>query len=250
MMLTTSKMRLFAPLMLLGGITFGVCPLETQAPHWPANADHSKSGLIATKIPASEVLTAKHIEDAEARFNTILTEQPGDPVALADMGSVRIRQKNFIGAISYLERAQQTRPKDKTVAAALETARFWFYIDEGHHSLVSNELAAAERRYLSALELRPDSREAFMGLRTTLLKARRARRTMPPVRREVRAQALVQNATMSQPAAQTPVSVPQPSVQAPRDTASNEVVYGPFVPYVPPSVPLEAKTAAVPPAGH
>jgi Flp pilus assembly protein TadD len=196
-MLKTFKIRSFAPWILLGGTVFGVCPVKTQAPYWPAKADHSKSRLVATKTPDDEVPTAEHTEDADARPIAVVPKQTGDPAALAGIGAARIRQGNFIGAISYLERAQQTLPKDRAVATALETARFWFYMDEGHHSLVSNELAAAEKRYLSALELRPDSHEAFMGLRTTLLKARHAHRTMPPARRKLSAKARVRHAAIS-----------------------------------------------------
>jgi tetratricopeptide (TPR) repeat protein len=242
-------MRFCAPWILLSGTAVGVCPLEAQTPHWPVSVDQSKFRQLPSKPAASETLTAKRIEDAEAHLKAVLEKQPGNPVALAHLASVRLQQRNFAGAISYLEQAQQAQPSDKTTAAALETARFWFYMDEGHHSLVLNELPAAERRYLSALELRPDSHDAFEGLRTTLLKARRARRVTPPVARMVAAQAFAQNTTVPQLAAQAPVAVPQPAVQPPQHTASDEVVYGPFVPYVPPSRPQQTM-AVVPSTGR
>jgi hypothetical protein len=127
----------------------------------------------------------------------------------------------------------------------LNTARFWFYMEEGHRSLLSNELTAAERRYLSALELRPDSPQAFAGLHTTLLKALRARPAIPPVQFVAPAPAL-----QPQLVAQTPPAVPQTKVQTPPLDSTHEIVYGPFVPYVPPTHQAQGKTETVASTGH
>jgi hypothetical protein len=247
-MMKASIMRLCTPWLLLGGMALGVSPLPAQAPPGPVSPvspDQPGSRPPATRTAATEAQTAKHIQQAETRYQAVLAVQPGNPVALTGMGSIRIQQRNFPGAISYLEQARQIQPRDKALAAMLETARFWFYMDEGHHSLVSNELTAAERRYLSALELRPDSRQAFAGLHTTLVKALLAQPAIPPVQ-------YVAPAPVPPPqlVAQTPVAVPQTTVQTPPPDSTHEVVYGPFVPYVPPSHQPQGKTATVASTGH
>jgi tetratricopeptide (TPR) repeat protein len=191
------------------------------------------------------------------------------------MGSIRIRQRNFAGAISYLEEAQQMQPRNKVLTAALETARFRFYLDEGHHSLAANELTAAERRYLSALELRPDSYQAFLGLHSTLVKALRARQAALPIRPIVAAPQLAGPASVTPsppiaaeapPAApqlvvESPVAVPTVVLEAPAAVPpatdptppvapNQDAVYGPYVPYVQPWMLQQANGVVVTPPGQ
>jgi hypothetical protein len=220
-MMKASAIRLCASSILLGGIALGGCPFQAQPPtHRPAVAEQPAARPLAAEPDAG---AAKRIPNAEDRFQSLLAQQPGNPEALAGMGSVRLQQRNFLGAISYLEPAQQTQPRDRVLSAKLDTARFWFFITEGHHSLVSNELTAAEKRYISALELRPNSRTAYLGLRTTLLKARRLREEAPPVFGPAAgAPMLAQKPSSPSPTAHTPVGAQQAAIQPVRDTTLTE----------------------------
>lgn len=104
----------------------------------------------------------------------ILATQPDNAGALAGMGWIRSQQGNFLAAISFLEQARLKRPNDHTLAVALDLDRFRFLMSEARYSLESNDLIAAEKRYRSALSIRPGNREASAGLNATLLRARTA----------------------------------------------------------------------------
>jgi tetratricopeptide (TPR) repeat protein len=139
----------------------------------PALAWKGPAGEPAAHPPTAEeaayqALSAKRIPEAERRFKAILARRPQDSGAQAGMGYVRLEQRNYPGAISYLEQARQKRPGDKAVADALQTARFRFLVQEGDQTLASGDTATAEKRYRSALDLRR-APEALSGLGQTLL---------------------------------------------------------------------------------
>jgi tetratricopeptide (TPR) repeat protein len=115
----------------------------------------------------------KQINDDETRLTAILAKHPEDVGALAGMAWVRSQQGNFPAAISFLEHARSERPNDGPIAAALELDRFRFYMSEARLSLASDDPATAEKRYRSALQIRPDSREAAAGLKAAQLRAMR-----------------------------------------------------------------------------
>ena len=140
------------------------------------------------EIAAYEALNAKHVPEAESRFQAILAQQPNNASALAGMGYVRMQQGNFMGAISFLEQARQANPNDPTLTAALDTSRFWFLMGEGHTALQSSDLPAAAKDYRAALELRPDSSEALLALAGTLQKAQQPQAAIPLLERAVAAQ--------------------------------------------------------------
>lgn len=230
------------------------CPLEGQNPHPPAAANQPASGPVPAQ-PATHsananpgpgaALSAKSLNEAEARFTAVLAKQPGNGSALAGMGFIRLQEHNYLGAISYLEQAKLTQPRDTTLAAALESARFRFFLGEGDHSLAANELTAAERRYLSALELRPDSPEAFAGLHTTLVKARRAQRQAPAVPPAQPAPVPAPKIPTPAFATQTPASAPHPTVQPGNDAARTGRS---LPPWATTPVPPAQQVAAQPPA--
>jgi len=101
----------------------------------------------------------------------ILAREPGHPGALAGMGWIRSQQGNFLAAISFLEQAKRKRPKDHTLAVALDLDRFRFFMSEARYSLASNDLILAEKHYLAALDIRPNNREASVGLNAARLRA-------------------------------------------------------------------------------
>jgi tetratricopeptide (TPR) repeat protein len=105
----------------------------------------------------------------------ILAREPGNAGALAGMGWIRSRQGNFLAAISFLEQARLKRPNDHTLAVALDLDRFRFLISEARFALASNDLVAAQKRYLEALHISPNNREAYAGLNATRIRISAAR---------------------------------------------------------------------------
>jgi cellulose synthase operon protein C len=160
---------------------------ETPTPANPGSANGETTGSAVNtelstararslaEMAAYQSLNAKRIDEAETRFKAILAKEPGDSNALAGMGYVRMQQGNFMGAVSFLEQAKQDRPNDIALAAALDTARFWFIVSEGQNALNANDLTTAEKRFRAALELRADSPNALEGLGNTLLNAQQPR---------------------------------------------------------------------------
>ncbi len=152
----------------------------TPSTNGVADASVSRARTRATaETAAYQSLYANRIGEAETRFKAILAADPGDSKALAGMGYVRMQQGNFLGAISFLEQAKLNKSDDKGLAAALDTSRFWFIMSEGQQALNENDLTTAEKRYRSALALRPNSPEALEGLGGTLLKAQQAGPAIP-----------------------------------------------------------------------
>lgn len=139
-----------------------------------ARREHDAEGAAAYAA-----LNAKRLDEAEARFKTILAKNPNDAQALAGMGYVRMNQSNFGGAISFLEQAKQEGSRDAGVDKGLATSRFWYTMGEGSIALNENDLAAAEKNYRQALQMRPGSPEAMEGLAGTLMKAQQPRAAIP-----------------------------------------------------------------------
>ncbi len=154
----------------------------------PSQSTPAASSSESAEDAAYDALNTKHFDEAEKDFQAILAKDPANESALAGMGFVRLQQANFLGAISYLEQAKQKDPNDRTVAAALDTARFWSIMGEGQSALAANDLVAAEKNYRAALELRADSPEALAGLGNTLLKAKQPQQAIAPFEKVVAAQ--------------------------------------------------------------
>ncbi len=123
---------------------------------------------------AYTALNAHRMNQAEAGFKAALAKNPNDAQALAGMGYVRMEQANFGGAISFLEQAEQEGAHDPGVRKALLDSRFYFTMQEGTAALHANDLATAQFEFHSALQMRPGSPEATLGLGGTLLKGQHA----------------------------------------------------------------------------
>ena len=119
---------------------------------------------------AYSALNAHHVNQAEAGFKAAIAKNPNDAQALAGMGYVRMEQANFGGAISFLEQAEQEGAHDPGVRKALLDSRFYFTMQEGTAALNANDVATAQFEFHSALQMRPGSPEATLGLGGTLLK--------------------------------------------------------------------------------
>ena len=124
------------------------------------------SGIARTpqERAAFAALNAHRLDDAEKRFSDLLEQEPGNGRVAAGMGFLRMQQKNFGGAISYLTQAEQDGYKVKTVEAALATSRFWYTMEEATQAFDQNQLHEAAARFRAALEMKPGSPEALSGL--------------------------------------------------------------------------------------
>jgi len=215
----TCRPRICAYSLLIGAMAIG-SPLASQSPY--------------------------RLSKSEAHFRAVLSRQPDNPAALAGLGTVRMHQRNFLAAISYFERAKHIRPGSRALAVELDTARFRFFMGEGHYAMVSNDLAIAEGRYLSALEIRPSNPDAFAGLRNVLFRAQRARTMTLSIARAEKPEMRQTIDTSSVPSSsetvrQAPIlPITERASVSVTERASAEEVYGPYVPYVPPAQPISS----------
>lgn len=130
------------------------------------------SGIARTPAEraAFAALNGHHLEEAQKRFLALLEEDPKNGRAAAGMGFLRMQEKNFAGAISYLSQSEQNGFKDRSVTSALETARFWSTMNEASQAFDDGRYDVAELRYKSALVMNPRSVEALNGLAGLLVK--------------------------------------------------------------------------------
>ncbi|HEY0309159.1 MAG TPA: tetratricopeptide repeat protein, partial [Acidobacteriaceae bacterium] len=154
-------------------------PLGRPVSPEEAAAQAAARQRTAEEAAAYSALNAKRLTDAEERFKAILVRDPDSASALAGMGYIRMNQQNFGGAISFLEQAKQDGSKDPGVDKALETSRFYYTLSEGAVALNENDLTTAETQYRNALQQRPNSPEALLGLGGTLMKAQQPEAAVP-----------------------------------------------------------------------
>ena len=130
------------------------------------------SGIARTAAEraAFAALNAHHLDEAQARFADLLQKDPNNGRLAAGMGFLRMQQKDFGGAISYLTQAEQNGYKERTVEDALATSRFWNVMAEATQAFDENQLDVAAARYNAALVLNPSSPEALHGLAGLLIK--------------------------------------------------------------------------------
>ncbi len=124
------------------------------------------SGIARTpqERAAFAALNAHRLDEAEKRFTDLLEREPGNGRMAAGMGFLRMQQKNFAGAITYLMQAEQNGYKVQTVEAALATSRFWYTMEEATQAFDQNQFDVAATKFRTALDMKPRSPEALNGL--------------------------------------------------------------------------------------
>ena len=141
----------------------------------PASREGAKVQLLTAPdssnadAAAYAKLNSGQVDEAVTAFQAILAAQPKDAAALAGMGQARMLQGNYLGAVSFLEKAKQANPNDAAIGAALDGARFQFLMGEGKDAQTAKDFVDAEKRYREALELRPDARQAIDALVNVLV---------------------------------------------------------------------------------
>ena len=111
------------------------------------------SGIARTPAEraAFAALNAHQLDEAEKRFTALLDEEPNNGRVAAGMGFLRMQQKNFGDAVSYLKQAEQNGYKEKTVVDALATSHFWFTMGEAHRPSTRTGLKWPPPKYRAAL---------------------------------------------------------------------------------------------------
>ena len=124
------------------------------------------SGIARTPAEraAFAALNAHRLDEAEQRFTALLAADPNNGRLAAGMGFLRMQQKQFAGAISYLMQAEKNGYKVSTVETALATSRFYFMMGEATQALEENQLDLAATKFHAALEMNPRSADALDGL--------------------------------------------------------------------------------------
>jgi len=124
------------------------------------------SGIARTPAEkaAFAALNAHRLDEAQARFQALIDEDPKNGRAAAGMGFLRMQQNNFGGAVSYLTQAEQSGYKAGPVVSALATSQFWYTMGEATAAFDANQMDEAAAKYREALTMRPRSPEALNGL--------------------------------------------------------------------------------------
>lgn len=114
------------------------------------------------------------LEQAEARFTTILAKHPHDPDALGGMGLIRLRQESFASAIDYFDQAKRyDRGGARRWSQARNSARYWLLVQQANTARDAGEMGTAERDLQSARRIDPTEPTATVMLADMLTEQRR-----------------------------------------------------------------------------
>ena len=128
------------------------------AQHGPLPVDNTESTL------AYNFLNAQKLDEAEKHFQIALRATPHNPVPLAGMGYVRMKQEDFHAAAELFQQALETQPKNQSVLEALATSRFWEQMKIGGDAAAQNKPELAITHFEKALSLRPASEQAIEAM--------------------------------------------------------------------------------------
>jgi tetratricopeptide (TPR) repeat protein len=117
-----------------------------------------------------KALNAGNLEEAQARFESVLKRHPNSGQALAGLGFVNMKKEEFERALHNFEDAIRIQPQDKAIQQALESAHFWTEMKHGNLALQEDRTDDAINAYQQALALRPTNAEATIGLAGSMMK--------------------------------------------------------------------------------
>jgi tetratricopeptide (TPR) repeat protein len=123
---------------------------------------------------AFEALKENRLAEAEELFQKAQRLGPENPGPLSGLGFVRMKQDRFSDAIPFFEEALARRPNDKVIQEALESARFFGWMNKADASFRGSFFAEAAGFYENALEVRPDSTDALRGKAGSLMQLQRS----------------------------------------------------------------------------
>jgi cellulose synthase operon protein C len=136
-----------------------VIQASAPKPSQPAESPRNGQGYKA--------LRSGKLKDAEGDFSSALKTAPRDPAALSGLGYVRMKEQDFSAAVPLFEQASAAKPKDKSISSALETAKFWKYMQQGSVSLNNNHFGEAAEAFKQAVALKPQNTDAVRALAGT-----------------------------------------------------------------------------------
>ena len=111
-----------------------------------------------------DALNANQLDAAQRYFELALAAVPASPGGLSGLGFVRMKLQDFDGAADYFEKAKAAAPANKSIAEALDTARFWRELRAAAKALDEGRDDKAIDLYKRAVAARPTDIDAAMGL--------------------------------------------------------------------------------------
>ncbi|MEQ1917289.1 MAG: cellulose synthase subunit BcsC-related outer membrane protein [Gallionella sp.] len=113
------------------------------------------------------------LEQAEARFTTILAKHPHDPDALGGMGLIRLRQESFAPAIDYFDQAKRYDRHGRRWTQARNSARYWLLVQQANVARDAGDIGETERDLQSARRIDASEPAATVMLADLLTEQRR-----------------------------------------------------------------------------
>ena len=113
---------------------------------------------------AQIMLRRENLPEAASRFEQVLKRSPSNADALAGLGFVRLKEKNFAEAVTLLGKARTLAPNSREVEDGYRTATFWGVVSDASAALEQGRTDAAMKGFEQALAIDPKSRDALLGL--------------------------------------------------------------------------------------
>jgi tetratricopeptide (TPR) repeat protein len=136
-------------------------------------AEKAGTGMSAAEGKELETayaaLKANHLPEAEAGFQRILKTSPHEGSALAGLGYVQAKNRDFSGALASFEEAKAHMTPTKDLNDAITSARFWLYMKDAASALKEGKSEDAAALFQKALALRPLDQTALEGYAGALM---------------------------------------------------------------------------------
>ena len=121
---------------------------------------------------AQIMLRRENLPEAASRFEQVLARSPSNADALAGLGFVRLKQKNFAEAVNLLGKARTAAPNRREIEDGYRMATFWGVVTDASAALEQGRADAAMKGFEQALTMDPNSRDALLGLAGAAERAR------------------------------------------------------------------------------
>lgn len=109
-------------------------------------------------------LNSGDLEQASARFEKLLSDNPNNTDALGGLGVIRLKQERFAEAEKLLTQATRGGQNQAKWGTALNSAKFWQEVDAANESRKAGQNEAAVERYTRAQKLDPSQTIPTLGL--------------------------------------------------------------------------------------
>jgi tetratricopeptide (TPR) repeat protein len=120
---------------------------------------------------ANALVRERKFADAETKFQQVLNQVPNNADATAGLGFVRLNEGKFDDAEKLFAKARKLDPARKDVEDGYHDAKFWGIMNQGAAALNQHRPKDAVVAYQQALSLRPDDKDALLGLASASARA-------------------------------------------------------------------------------